>query len=78
MPAGTVLALDAARVHYDEVLVTGSFHYTTGDADRALELLTGGWIPVRALVTATRPLAEWKQAFDDLEKGVGMKTALVP
>jgi L-iditol 2-dehydrogenase len=78
MPAGTVLALDAARVHYDEVLVTGSFHYTPGDADRALELLTGGWIPVRALVTATRPLAEWKQAFDDLEKGVGMKTALVP
>jgi L-iditol 2-dehydrogenase len=78
MPGGAGVTLDAARLHYDEVSVVGSFHYTPADADRALELLTGGWIPVRALVTATRPLAEWAEAFAALRNGDGMKTALVP
>jgi L-iditol 2-dehydrogenase len=78
MPTGTVLPLDVTRLHYEEVSVIGSFHYTPEDADRALELLTGGWIPVHALVTAARPLAEWAEAFAALERGEGMKTALVP
>jgi len=78
MPRGAHVEVDAFKVHYEEVSVVGSFHYTPADADRALTLLADGRIPVEAIVTGTRPLAEWAAAFDDVTRGGAMKVALIP
>ncbi len=78
MAGGAALSADAYRIHYEEVSVVGSFHYTPADADRALTLLADGRIPVEALVTETRPLSEWAEAFDDVSRGGAMKVALIP
>jgi L-iditol 2-dehydrogenase len=78
MARGARVEVDAFRVHYEEVSVVGSFHYTPADADRALTLLAEGRIPVESLVTTTRPLAEWAEAFEDVTRGSAMKVALVP
>jgi len=78
MARGARVEVDAFRVHYEEVSVVGSFHYTPADADRALTLLAEGAIPVEGLVTSTRPLAEWAEAFEDVTRGSEMKVALVP
>jgi L-iditol 2-dehydrogenase len=78
MAGGARVEMDAFRVHYEEVSVVGSFHYTPADADRALTLLADGRIPVEGLVTATRPLAEWAGAFEDVTRGSAMKVALIP
>jgi L-iditol 2-dehydrogenase len=72
------LALAASRVHYDEVTVSGSFHYTPGQVDEALALLASGAIPGGDLVTATRRLADFEEVFRGLSYGDAMKTALVP
>ncbi|HUM03222.1 MAG TPA: alcohol dehydrogenase catalytic domain-containing protein [Thermoanaerobaculia bacterium] len=78
MAAGSRLSADAFRVHYEEVSVVGSFHYTAADADRALSLLASGAVPTAPLLSKTRPLAEWREAFGEAERGDVMKTVLVP
>lgn len=78
MPRDATVALSSYRVHYDEVTVSGSFHYRPADAREALDLLAAGDLPVGRLVTDRRPLREWAEAFDALARGEGMKTALVP
>jgi len=47
MARGARVEVDAFRVHYEEVSVVGSFHYTPTDADRALTLLAEGGSPSR-------------------------------
>lgn len=78
MPEGSRVSVEAFALHYREVSITGSFHYTPRDADAALELLAGGAVPVSSLVEDERPLAEWREAFDLVERGSAMKVALVP
>jgi len=78
MPEGVRVSVDAYAVHYREVSVTGSFHYTPGDVDAALALLVEGEIPVGSLVDGRRGLAQWREAFDLVQRGAAMKVALVP
>ena len=78
MPEGARVSVDAFAVHYREVSITGSFHYTPRDVDAALALLVGGAIPVSSLVDERRGLAQWREAFDLVERGAAMKVALVP
>ena len=78
MPEGARVSVNAFAVHYREVSITGSFHYTPRDVDAALALLAGGAIPVSSLVEEKRGLVQWREAFDLVERGAAMKVALVP
>lgn len=78
MPRDASFPVPVARVHYDEVSVTGSFHYTRAEAGEALALLSTGAVPVTELISAKRPLAEHADVFRDLSYGDAMKTALIP
>ncbi len=78
LPAGARVAVDAHAVHYREVSVVGSFHYAPRDVDAALALLAGGTIPAAEIVSARRPLAEWRAAFDLAREGTALKVAVVP
>jgi L-iditol 2-dehydrogenase len=78
MPEGAHVSVDAFAVHYREVSITGSFHYTPRDVDAAFALLVEGAIPVSSLVEERRGLAQWREAFDLVERGAAMKVALVP
>ncbi len=75
---GEQVCFPAERLHYDEITLVGSFHLTTQDALQALERLRGGALPVERLITATKPLSEIVSVFEALDKGEGMKYALVP
>ena len=78
MPEGARVNVEAFALHYREVSVTGSFHYTPRDVDAAFALLAGGAMPVSALVDERRPLARWREAFALVAGGLAMKVALVP
>lgn len=78
LPAGARIAVDAHAVHYREVSVVGSFHYTPREADEALAVLANGAVPAGEVVSARRPLAEWRAAFDLARAGTALKVALVP
>jgi L-iditol 2-dehydrogenase len=75
---GSRIAVDPMRIHYDEVTLAGSFHYTQADADAALVLLSSDAIPVDEVVTSLSRLDEYEAVFDRARRGEGMKTAFLP
>ena len=78
LPAGARVAIEAHAVHYREVSIVGSFHYTPREVDEALGLLAAGAIPAAEIVSARRPLAKWQEAFDLAFGGTALKVAVIP
>ncbi|MDR5710513.1 MAG: alcohol dehydrogenase catalytic domain-containing protein [Armatimonadota bacterium] len=76
---GSRVRFDAGRLHYDEIAVTGSFHYTTEDAHRAYGLLSRATAELASLITHTRPLQQVVSVFEELDRGMdALKVALLP
>jgi L-iditol 2-dehydrogenase len=78
LSAGARVSLDAHALHYREVSIVGSFHYTPRDADEALALLARGAVPAADIVPARCALDDWQAAFDLARGGGAMKVSLVP
>ena len=78
LPGGSEPEFDATRLHYGEVDLISTFHYDTGDVRDALGLLADGAVHPGAFITAARPLHEIRQVFVDLDRGVGVKYAILP
>jgi L-iditol 2-dehydrogenase len=57
-PSGTTVALDAQRLHYDELTVTASFHHTPYHFAEALRLLGAGFLDPALLVEERLALAD--------------------
>jgi L-iditol 2-dehydrogenase len=51
LPAGTEVALDAFRLHYEELTLRGAFHHTPRTVRAALAFLASGARPWRRLLT---------------------------
>ncbi|KAL3673126.1 hypothetical protein V7S43_002421 [Phytophthora oleae] len=56
-----------------ELHVTGSFRYSSGDYQLALDMIASGKLSVKELVSETVPFEEAKQAFDNVKQGNGIK-----
>ncbi len=78
LAAGSQPRFDATRLHYGEVDLISAFHYRTADVRDALTLLASGAIRPAALITGLRPLDEIRSVFDDLDRGAGIKYAVLP
>ncbi len=78
LPGESEPAFDATRLHYGEVDLVSAFHYRTPDVHQALHLLEMGAIRPADLITALRSLAGIREVFDDLDRGAGLKYAVLP
>jgi len=78
LPSGTHVPLDATRLHYDELTIAGSFHFTRDDVREARDLLVTGVVPARELITEVLPLSSLEEAFSRLDRRQGYKYALIP
>ena len=77
-PPGTTVSVDTYRLHYDQVRVFSPFHFTPKAVRYAQEMLAAGKIPTPSLVSGTYPLSQLPYAFDLLQRGEGVKYALIP
>ncbi len=77
-PTGTSLTFDTARLHYDEISLVGTFHFTPRDVLKAYELLADEQIEVKKLITGVYPLNDLLKAFNLLIDGKGIKFAIQP
>jgi len=75
--SGTTVTFDAERLHYDEITLRGTFHFTPEDVKKAFLLLKRQTINVKKLISGTYPLKEIHGVFAKLAKGEGIKYALV-
>jgi L-iditol 2-dehydrogenase len=78
LAAGTQVAFDAARLHYDEVDIINTFHYRSRDIADAHHLLAAGAINVRPLITGVKELTSIVDVFSSLDHGHGVKYAILP
>ncbi|HEX5847943.1 MAG TPA: zinc-dependent dehydrogenase [Rubrobacter sp.] len=70
--------LEANRIHYDQLRVTGVSDCSRSDYEAALRLIRSGRVDVSKMVTHRFPLAEVNAALDSTAKGEGIKAAVVP
>jgi L-iditol 2-dehydrogenase len=75
---GARVTYDTYRLHYDEITIRGSFHYTPHDVNKAYKLLREGKLGLLRLISGSYPLKHTQKAFDKLAKGVGIKYAIIP
>jgi L-iditol 2-dehydrogenase len=73
---GTRVSFDAARLHYSEMSLIGSFHYTPDEANEAMELLASGRIDPRPLVTAAGTLEDVPRFLTAQSRGEGIRFAI--
>jgi L-iditol 2-dehydrogenase len=78
-PAGTRIAVDAQRLHYQELTIKSTFHHTPQGVREALRLIAERRIDAAALVTAEAPLERLPEVLGALARGgTGLKTAILP
>ncbi|MFQ5651896.1 MAG: zinc-binding dehydrogenase [bacterium] len=75
---GTSVSFDTNRLHYDQIALIGTFHFTPRDVATAYHLLVEEKLDVSKLITGTFPLTKLNQAFDLLMQGEGIKYAIEP
>ena len=77
LPRGVRPAVDAYRVHYEELTLRGSFHHTPATVRAALAFLSSGAYPWERLITHRVLLADLPAFFADPPPGL-LKAAVVP
>jgi L-iditol 2-dehydrogenase len=78
LPRGTSFAVDSYRLHYEEVRVLGSFHFSPADVARAREYLLSGDLELDPLISGCLPLAQLPEAMRRLQAGEGIQYAIDP
>ena len=76
LPGGSSLTVDPHSLHYDEVILTGSFGFTPLQFHTALTMLTGGVIDVGSIITHEFDIDRAKEAFDMASSGEALKILL--
>jgi (R,R)-butanediol dehydrogenase/meso-butanediol dehydrogenase/diacetyl reductase len=65
--------VDLQRIFWRELTIVGARVYEKSDFEAAVELVSSGVIPTRALITRVVPLAETQSGLEELESGNAMK-----
>jgi L-iditol 2-dehydrogenase len=78
LPKDAVFPADSYRVHYEEVRILGSFHFSPADVARAREHLLAGAVEGSALISGTLPLERLAEALERLQAGEGIQYAIDP
>jgi L-iditol 2-dehydrogenase len=76
--ADAAVRFKAERIHYDEITLRGTFHFTPDDVKKAFLLLKGKKMDVKKLISGTHPLKDIQEVFSMLVKGDGIKYAITP
>lgn len=77
--AGTKVALDTNRLHYNDITLRASFHHTPTTARKAFALVTGGEFKCAEYITGRARLADLDSVFRKLmSRSNDIKTVIVP
>lgn len=75
---GASVTYDAARLHYSEISLAGSFHYTPDEARAAMAALASGEVDPRPLITKTGALSDLPCFLEAQARGEGVRYGVVP
>ena len=75
---GVRASFDAARLHYAEISLLGSFHSTPAEAREALALLAAGEVDPLPLIAETGRLQDLPRFLEEQRAGRGLRYAVRP
>jgi L-iditol 2-dehydrogenase len=75
---GREITFPIDQVFYKQLTVRGSITYTARTWSRMMELYATGRIHLADLVTETRPISEWREAFDLCASRKAIKVLMYP
>jgi L-iditol 2-dehydrogenase len=75
---GATVTFDAARLHYAEIALLGSFHSTPEEARQAMALLASRAIDPRPLLSRSGPLSDLPLFLEAQARGEGVRHAVRP
>jgi L-iditol 2-dehydrogenase len=75
--SGTTVTYDTGRLHYDEITLKGTFHFTPQDVKKAYLLLKDK-LELSSLISGNFPLHDLSAVMEKLARGEGIKYAIVP
>lgn len=78
LPRGTAFPVDSYRLHYEDLRLAGSFHFSPPDVARAREHLLSGRLQLAPLISGSLSLAELPEAMKRLQNGEGLQYAINP
>jgi L-iditol 2-dehydrogenase len=78
LPRGAELAVDSYRLHYEELKLIGSFHFSPIDVIKARDFLLSKTLELDPLVSGCLPLRELAEAMRRLQAGEAMQYAIDP
>jgi L-iditol 2-dehydrogenase len=73
---GVSVTYDAARLHYSELALIGSFHSTPEEARAAMAALASGEVDPRPLITSTGALSDLPAFLEAQARGEGIRYAI--
>jgi len=77
-PHGSRVTYDTHRLHYDEITLYGSFHYSPEDVRDAFKLITEQGLDLSLLLSGEFGLRDIEEAFRLLREGRGIKYMIRP
>ena len=75
---GRRVEVDFEKIAYKELRVSGGIGQRRTAWERALKLMASGRIDNEKLISHRLPLAEWRPAFEMMERQEGLKLLLGP
>ena len=78
LPAGTLVEVDAVRVHYGEITLLNTHGGTAADSRAAFDLLVNGAVDASALISGRVPLEQVEAALRQMIAGQAVKLAVLP
>ncbi|MEN2985832.1 MAG: alcohol dehydrogenase catalytic domain-containing protein [Thermodesulfovibrionaceae bacterium] len=78
LKSGTEVCYEAGRLHYDELILKGAFHYTPEDVKEAVDIISSGKLKLKELISGSFQLSEISEAFEKLSRGEAVKYLIKP
>lgn len=72
-----IVEADGNRIHYDEVVLTGSYAYSRAENDLAFKYVETGVISSEKYITSVYPLAEIEKGMKEAQRAEGMKVQIL-
>lgn len=77
-PAGTHVAFDTKRLHYDQITLKSPFHFGPRAVQQAREWLLDPLMRLDGIISGERTLEDGEAVFEDLRHGHGVKYVFRP
>jgi L-iditol 2-dehydrogenase len=78
LPKGSTFPVDTYRLHYEELRLIGSFHFSPRDVKDSLEYLRDERLHVEEMISGTRGLGGLERSLQEMAEGHAIKFAIDP